>query len=161
MVLIRRATLEDAGVVSAMTEEVYVAGGWADPQRSPDYVRSLLDAPTRIRRATVLLALLDTLPVGTITATQGPPLANIAREGELEIRMLGVLPPARRKGVALALVARCEQLARDRGLQAVVLSTEPGMTDARRLYERLGYRRTPGRDWVINDSALITYRRDV
>ncbi|MEI2620039.1 MAG: hypothetical protein V9G09_04790 [Candidatus Nanopelagicales bacterium] len=35
------------------------------------------------------------------------------------------------------------------------------MTQARRLYEGLGYLRTPQRDWTINGVGLITYRRDL
>ena len=97
---IRRAGPDDAPTVSRIIEEVYVGGGWASPETSPEYVRSLLDAATRIRHATVLLAEADGEAVGTATATQSPPLANIARAGELEIRMLGVLVGLRRRGVA-------------------------------------------------------------
>ena len=51
---IRKATADDAATVTAIIEEVYVGGGWADPVTSPDYVRSLRDAGTRIALATVL-----------------------------------------------------------------------------------------------------------
>jgi hypothetical protein len=49
----------------------------------------------------------------------------------------------------------------DAGGYAVVLTTEPTMTEARRLCEGLGYERTPQRDWRINGVSLITYRRDL
>ena len=52
-------------------------------------------------------------------------------------------------------------LARKAGRQRVVLSTDPGMTAAQALYEALGYRRTPDRDWSIHGSLLITYSRDL
>lgn len=72
----------------------------ADPQRSPDYVAELLDVRTRIAEATVLLAEDVDRLIATITATTHPShLANIARCGELEIRILGVL----RAGVGDAL----------------------------------------------------------
>lgn len=158
---IRRATSDDAAAVTAIIEEVYIGGGWADPVSSPDYVRSLLDATNRIAQATVLLAEHGGLPVGTVTATDGPPLANIVRPGELEVRMLGVLARARRLGVARGLMGACESLARKAGRQRVVLSTDPGMTAAQALYEALGYRRTPDRDWSIHGSLLITYSRDL
>lgn len=152
-------TLADATSVRDIIESVYVDGGWADPATSPEYVRSLLAAEERIADATVLLALLHDEAVGTVTAAQGPPFANIALPGELEVRMLGVLPAARRRGVGRALMAACEDLARMAGLHRVVLSTEPGMTAARALYEDLGYVRTPERDWTINGFGLITYAR--
>jgi len=99
--------------------------------------------------------------VGTVTATEGPPLANIARSGELEVRMLGVLPAARRHGVARALMKECERLARETDRHRIVLSTEPAMVAAQALYEGLGYVRTPDRDWTINGFGLITYARAV
>lgn len=159
--MIRKATAADAGVVRRIIDEVYVQGGWADPATSPEYVRSLLDAQTRIAETTVLVAELDDRVIATVTATQHPPYANIAHPGELEVRMLGVLPHARRKGVAQALMSACEDLARARGLRTVVLSTEPEMTAAQALYEGLGYVRTPERDWTINGFGLITYAREV
>ncbi|MFN8183986.1 MAG: GNAT family N-acetyltransferase [Candidatus Nanopelagicales bacterium] len=158
---IRRATLADAAAVRDIIDEVYVRGGWADPDTSPEYVRSLLAAEDRIADTTVLLAMIDGRPVGTVTAAERSPFANIAVPGELEVRMLGVLPLARRQGVAHALMAACEDLARQRGRHHVVLSTEPEMTAARTLYERRGYVRTPERDWSINGFGLITYARGV
>ena len=158
---IRRATPADAPAVRAIVEEVYVGGGWADPQRAPLYVRSLLDAETRIAEADVFLAEADGRALGTVTATDRPPLANIARPGELEVRMLAVLPAARRAGVGTGLMAACEELAQARGRQRVVLSTEAEMLAAQSLYEGLGYRRTPDRDWVIDGFPLITYARDL
>ncbi|HRY08936.1 MAG: GNAT family N-acetyltransferase [Actinobacteria bacterium] len=159
---IRRAsTDDDAKTVRAIIDEVYVGGGWADPVTSPEYVRSLLDARTRIATATVLLAEHRGRAVGTVTATDGPPWANIARPGELEVRMLGVLPTARRGGVARALMGACEDLARSSGARRIVLSTEREMTAAQALYETLGYTRTPQRDWVINSTTLITYARQL
>ncbi len=159
---IREAIDADADVVARIIEEVYIAGGWADPQRSPDYVAELLDARTRIAEATVLIAEEGDRWAGTVTATQSPSgLANIARRGELEIRMLAVVPSARQRGIARALVTACEDLARSRGLTRMVLSTEPAMTAAIRLYEGLGYVRTPDRDWEINGFGLITYARNL
>jgi ribosomal protein S18 acetylase RimI-like enzyme len=156
---IRRAGPHDAATVDRIVEDVYIRGGWASPDTAPEYVRSLLDATTRIER--VLLAEANRVALGTVTATQSAPLANIARARELEIRMLGVLDGFRRRGVGSGLVRACEDLARDRGMHRVVLSTEPAMHAAQGLYVRLGYTRTPDRDWEIHGFRLITYARDL
>ena len=96
-----------------------------------------------------------------MTATDGPPLANIVRPGELEVRMLAVQPDARRRGVARALMQACEELARATGKTLLVLSTESAMTAAQALYESLGFVRTPDRDWTIHGTTLITYARSM
>ncbi|MCU0298795.1 MAG: GNAT family N-acetyltransferase [Candidatus Nanopelagicales bacterium] len=158
---IRRATTDDIDAVNEIIGQVYVGEGWANPLHSPDYVRSLLDAATRIEQAEVLIAFVDDEPVGSVTVTDGPPLANIAQPGELEVRMLAVLPQARRLGVAGALMQAAEDLAGSRGMERVVLSTDPAMTAAQALYSARGYDRTPGRDWEINGSHLITYALDL
>jgi len=63
--------------------------------------------------------------IGTVTvAPAGTPWANVARPGELEVRMLAVHGEARRQGVAEALMAAAEDHARTRGLGTVVLSTD-------------------------------------
>ncbi len=149
--LIRRATLHDADLVRFITRTVYVGEGWAT---SPGYIRELLDVKARIAGSTVLIA--DR--VGTVTAIDPPhPAANIGLPGELEVRMLCVLPDARRTGVAQALMLAAEAL----GTNRVVLSTAPSMTAAQRLYESLGYLRTPERDWTINGETLLTYAKDI
>jgi ribosomal protein S18 acetylase RimI-like enzyme len=95
-------------------------------------------------------------------STRGGPWAEQAAPGEAEIRMLVVDPAARRAGVGEALVRTCIELAGDEGCTAVRLSTEPTMTTAHRLYERLGFVRTPDRDWSpVEGVTLLTYVLDI
>ena len=61
--------------------------------------------------------------------------------------MLAVAPAARGRGVGEALATWCVDRARADGCHAVVLSTLPVMHAAHRLYQRLGFVRTPERDW--------------
>jgi hypothetical protein len=57
-----------------------------------------------------------------------------------------------------AVVDRAAEL----GLRGVTLSSSGQMTSAHRLYERLGFYRTPGADWQpAEDVHLITYRLDL
>jgi ribosomal protein S18 acetylase RimI-like enzyme len=71
---------------------------------------------------------------------------------------LGGLESARGRGIATALMLACHAHARESALAAVVLSTDPLMVDARRLYETLGYLRTPERDWSAAGVDLLTFR---
>jgi ribosomal protein S18 acetylase RimI-like enzyme len=52
----------------------------------------------------------------------------------------------------------CEVLARNTGFAALVLSTEPDMHAAHRLYHRRGYVRQPGRDWQEGKFRLLVFR---
>ncbi|MEW6279773.1 MAG: GNAT family N-acetyltransferase [Candidatus Eremiobacterota bacterium] len=64
-------------------------------------------------------------------------------EGTAEIKRMYTVPEARGRGLAAALLARLEQLARDLGARQVVLETGPRQREAVRLYERAGYRAIP------------------
>ncbi|MEU5365961.1 GNAT family N-acetyltransferase [Streptomyces sp. NPDC005925] len=100
---------------------------------------------------------------GVTFVPAGGPMADIASPGEAEIRMLAVSRAARGRGVGEALVRACVHRARAvPGCVRVVLSTQPTMRTAHRLYERLGFTRTPGRDWnplpqQLPDMVLLTY----
>jgi GNAT superfamily N-acetyltransferase len=62
-------------------------------------------------------------------------------------RALAVHPAARGHGVARALLAACERLARESGAPVFAFHTASFMTGAIALYERLGYRRAPEFDF--------------
>jgi ribosomal protein S18 acetylase RimI-like enzyme len=61
--------------------------------------------------------------------------------------MLAVDPTAVRGGVGTALVLACQDRARAAGGRRLVCSVEEKNVAALRIYERLGYRREPDRDW--------------
>lgn len=160
--IIRPATPDDADVVGAVTCQVYVGDGYTDPDESPGYVASLADGAGRIRDAEVFVAELGGDVVGTVTATRtGTEWSHLADADELEVRMLAVLPVARGRGIASALMSACEELARSSSCRAVVLCSEPTMHAAHRLYESRGYRRTPDRDWSIGGTTLLAYELDL
>lgn len=75
--------------------------------------------------------------------------------GAVELKRLYVAAAARRRGLGRALVARVESWARDHGAGAVVLWSDTRFTDAHRLYERCGYRRT-GRARQLHDPSNTT-----
>ena len=155
-IVVRRAASDEGDEIGLLTAAAYRD----DPVVDAAYARELADGTSRVRDAHVLVALAGLRLVGSVTlAEPGTPFAEIARDGELEVRMLGVDPAARRLGVADRLMDGAEQRARDRGLRAVVLSTADHMTAAHSLYEGRGYERHPERDWnVLADLRLLVYR---
>ena len=156
---IRRAEPQDLEVVGAITARAYVDDGHIPADA--DYVQHLADAAGRAGRAVLLVAVdEDGKPLGSVTfAPAGSPMAELSREGEAEFRMLAVAPWARGRGVGEALVRACLDRARQDGATAVVLSTQPRMTSAHRIYERLGFTRMPERDWSpVPGVDLLAYR---
>jgi ribosomal protein S18 acetylase RimI-like enzyme len=141
---IRRVRPAEYDDVGELTARVYRDGGFG----SPSYQPALRNAASRDASAEVLVADLDGRVVGAVTiATRGGEWAERSGPGEAEIRMLVVDPDVRGAGTGEALVRACIDRARDDGCTVLRLSTEPGMTPAHRLYERLGFVRTPSYDW--------------
>jgi ribosomal protein S18 acetylase RimI-like enzyme len=76
--------------------------------------------------------------------------------------MLVVDPEAQGRGVGELLVRTCLERARAAGKRRMVLSTAEGMTAAHRLYERLGFKRAPERDWTpLPGITLLIYTREL
>lgn len=130
-----------------------------------EYVPELRDVARRVREAVVFAALdeADGTPLGCVTYVPGPDnaWAEHLRAGEASIRMLAVDPAAQGRGVGTALVEACLVRARADGRRAVFLHSLPVMTGAQRVYDRLGFRRVPERDWVFPDFLLMGFVLDL
>jgi ribosomal protein S18 acetylase RimI-like enzyme len=152
---VRTALPEEHAAVADLTTDVYVAEGYANP----GYVPELRDVARRAAAADVLVALLNGSLVGSVTvATRGGPYAEQADPGDAVVRMLVVDPAVRGSGAGRALMDACLARAREDGCARVRLSTQPTMTAAHRLYEGLGFVRTPDRDWTpVPGVDLLTY----
>ena len=72
--------------------------------------------------------------------------ARVLEPDEAHLRMLGVDPAARGRGVGRALVEASIEVARRRGKKVFRLTTTQMMEVARRMYVRMGFRATPERD---------------
>ncbi|MFF9775437.1 GNAT family N-acetyltransferase [Streptomyces sp. NPDC013978] len=162
-ITIRPAAPDEYAALGEITAQAYLGDGLLDFGESDRYLDELRDVAKRAAEAEVLVAVADGQVLGGVTfVPAGGPMADIARAGEAEIRMLAVSPEARGRGVGEALVRACLERARNvEGCVRVVLSTQRSMHAAHRIYGRLGFTRTPERDWNplpdLLDITLITY----
>ncbi|GGX40902.1 GNAT family N-acetyltransferase [Streptomyces fructofermentans] len=162
-IVIRRAEPAEYAELGGITAQAYLGDGLLDFGESDTYLVELRDVAKRAATAEVLVAVRDGRVVGGVTfVPSGGPMADRAREGEAEIRMLAVAAEARRTGAGEALVRACVERARATdGCVRLVLSTQSAMRGAHRIYERLGFTRTPDRDWNpvphLDDLVLLTY----
>ncbi|AVV40564.1 GNAT family N-acetyltransferase [Streptomyces sp. ID05-04B] len=163
-IAIRRITPGEHETLGDITAQAYLRDGLLDFGEEDPYLPVLKDVAARAAAAEVLVAVDGDRLLGGVTFVSGPgPVADIARPGEAEIRALAVTHTARGRGVGEALVRACLERARaTRDCTAVVLSSQRGMHTAHRIYERLGFVRTPERDWSpvphLDDVTLLTYQ---
>ena len=146
-VAIRPADRSELGTVGRLTLAAYVANGYL--VEDDFYAAHLLDAAARAADGELFVAEVEGSVVGTVTfCPEGSRFREVGRDGEGEFRMLAVAPEARRRGAAEALVRHCIARARQLGYGALVLSSLPAQVEAHALYTRLGFVRTPDRDWT-------------
>jgi predicted N-acetyltransferase YhbS len=148
LVEIREARPEEYEAVAELTVASY--RGLPGAHLSGGYERRLRDVADRAAAGVVFVAVDIGSIVGAVSYIPGPhsPWAELLSEGEAGVRMLAVPPAAQGRGVGTALVRACIEQARREGRHRVCLPTTPWMTTAQRIYERLGFRRDPGRDWI-------------
>jgi ribosomal protein S18 acetylase RimI-like enzyme len=162
---VREATPQEhaeAGRVTADAYREFVREGDDDWER---YLARIADVGERAGRTTILVAVEEGRILGSLTLE----LAGRVRDEEDEehrpldpeeahIRMLGVDPAARARGVARAMMAESEARARRAGKTVMTLNTTHRMKAAQAMYERLGYERTE--DTVFPDGfVLLGYRK--
>lgn len=131
---------------------------------SADYQEQLLDVESRAEGAVVLVAVDGPGPGGrvlggvTFVPDASNPYAEFDDAAASGIRMLAVDPSAQNRGVGEALVRACLARARDGGRARVVLHSTPWMSQAHRLYARLGFERREDLDWhPVPDVELAGY----
>jgi len=155
---IRLATPSEHATVGDLTVAVYVGGGFIAPEA--DYVHQLRDTAARARESEVWVAVEDGELLGAVTnCPEGSGHREIAKEGEGEFRMLAVAEAARGRGVGESLVRHCLERSKAAGDHGMALSTMAQMTDAHRVYTRLGFSRVPEQDWSpVSGVCLLAFR---
>lgn len=149
VVTIRRAVSSDAEAIEALLEAAFKP---YEDLFTPEAYRVVVvcaeEVSRRIRDHHVWIATESDVPAGTIsviTTAQG-----------LEVRSLGVLPTAQRRGVGRRLMRTVEAFARAKGVRLLPLVTLPFLRTAVRLYERCGYAQVAGGPWDLFGTPLIS-----
>lgn len=151
---------EEAGRVTALAYREFVAPGetaWEE------YLDHIADVGARAAVAEVLVAVEDGRILGSATLELGERIDDDdpgLGPDEAHIRMLGVHPDARGRGVARALMDACLDRARAAERTRITLHTTHRMTVAQAMYEHLGFERLADR--VFPDGfVLLTYERRI
>ena len=150
----------DFAAIADLTVRVYLDEALA----SERYAAQLADVAGRADRSELLVVRdAEGAVVGSVALVLDGDFGEITEsEDEAAFRMLAVDPVVRGRGVGELLVRTCLDRARAAGKQWMVLSTDPRMTAAHRLYQRLGFTRLPERDWSPAPGVdLLVYAREL
>jgi ribosomal protein S18 acetylase RimI-like enzyme len=158
---VRPDEYEEAGAVTLLAYREFMPpdGDWGG------YEKRLADVAGRATRALVLVADLDGTIAGTATLeldqrinpdSQQPPL----EADEAHLRMLGVHPDHRKRGIGHLLVDACIEHARARGKRRLTLDTTERMVGARAMYEGMGFT-FRGYSERIPGMSLLGYERAI
>lgn len=147
-VRVRRATAADADCAALLFDQYRQFYG---QQSDVDVARTFLAERIKRRESVILLARESALPLHTpVGFVQLYPAFTSVSVGRLWIlNDLFVTPSARRKGVAMALMAAAGRHARRTKAVRIELTTAHDNARARRLYETLGY---------LEEREFVTYR---
>ena len=150
--------------LGALTVDAYKAlQGMPSKDDQPEYYAMLYDVEGRVSQPTIEILVAVTLDhelLGGVTFigdmkyyhSGGTATANTDASG---IRLLAVKPEARGLGVGKALMDTCIQRAMQIGRSQVILHTTKAMQIAWRMYEKMGFLRSPDLDF--NQSELSVY----
>jgi ribosomal protein S18 acetylase RimI-like enzyme len=159
--LVRPPEFDEAGRVTALAYREFVRPG---DRAWTAYLERVADVAGRAQRALVLVAVdgddrilgSTTLELDARIDDDDAPLGT----GEAHVRMLGVGPESRGRGVARALMEACANEARARGKTRLTLHTTERMIVAQRMYESMGFVR--GTDRTFPDGfSLLTYAKEL
>ena len=147
-VVVRPARAADRRAIRRVVRDAYVE--YAERMPRPTYRRylaDLLDLDRHAHFGRLLVAEVDGRICGSAAFYPDASLQGVGwPRGWAGGRALAVLRAARHHGVARALMARCEELARAAGSPVFAFHTAPFMETAIELYEGLGYHRAPEYD---------------
>jgi ribosomal protein S18 acetylase RimI-like enzyme len=151
---------ESAGEVTATCYREFVRpnSDWES------YLTMIRDVAERAARTTILVAVDEGHIVGSatleLTGRVEPEDDPQLQPDEAHIRMVGVLPEMRRRGIARALMHECIERAREQGKRFITLHTTARMRSAQLMYESMGFVR--GADRTFPDGfVLLSYRLDL
>lgn len=133
-----------------------------DYARLPEeYLAEIADVAARAARPRVWVA--EDATDGTLLATittprPGEVLSDVARPGEMDLRLLGVAAAARGRGIGSLMMRHGLRLGRIRAVTQVVLNTSTEMVAAYEMYDRMGFSRLWDREAEITREDGTSFR---
>jgi ribosomal protein S18 acetylase RimI-like enzyme len=162
---IRDARLDELDEVSQVLKKAY--SQYADfmpGQDWKDYLENIINVRSRLPEAELIVAEIDSRLVGTVTLYLK--YQSTSLEGWLPgwagVRLLAVHPDYRGRGIGRALMEECIRRCRTQGIRSIALHTSEMMGVAKRMYEKMGFKRIPEFDFHPRPGIVVmAYRMDL
>ncbi len=167
---IRPARPEELPALGALVADAYAAlPGMPGTGEQPAYYAMVRDAPARARNPAIQIIaavtsdgeLVGSVDLITEMAHYGSGGTASRRTGAAGIRLLAVAPGARGRGIGKALTRYCIDRARALGRVSIVLHTTRAMHTAWRMYEQLGFFRSPDLDFRQGALEVFGFERSL
>jgi GNAT superfamily N-acetyltransferase len=127
------------------------------PEAWEGYLADMMDVRGRLGEAELIVAEQDGELAGTVTLypeSRGSPQDGWPM-GWAGVRLLGVHPSWRGRGIGRALMDECTRRCRERGVRTIGLHTTVMMEVARGMYERMGFVRVPEYDFHPRPGVVV------
>lgn len=152
-------TVEQDAQIENLLNKVYIEEGFTDKS----VAQKIFVISNLIEMGELILAnSSDGELLGMIVCAYPANLTKqISSKVEAEMRLLAVSPRARGMSIGKSLCLAFQKKALSLGCNKLVLSTQPKMKSAHRLYESLGYQRYDSRDWTSGTKQFLVYGKSV
>ena len=157
--LIRDARPSDRQAIRDVTLAAYQEYAAHMPGFWDGYRQNIIATLDDIGSAEQLVADEDGVIVGTVLLYP-PRRVQVSRRDSLEmpwpeVRLLAVAPAGRGRGTGAALMQECVRRARNSGARVLSLHTTDLMQTAQRMYERMGFVRSPELDFRPAPGVMV------
>ena len=154
----QNSRLEDNQMIS-LVFKVYVEGGFTPLETAQKNF-----TPTELKKRGDIFLASDSNEIIqgiVICAYPDNPYRQVANTEEAEMHILAVHPSNRSRGLGKLLCLAFETKAKSLSFSHLVLSTQAIMLNAHSLYESLGYKRNPARNWKKNGKSYLVYEKSL
>ncbi len=154
--ILRDAREGDRGAIRDITLAAYEQyASMMLPEHWREYRQNILETLAAVTPDNLIVAEQDGAVVGSIIFyPQGEspdesssPSGSTGERRPTELRLLAVPPSERGRGIGRALMDESVRRARELGAPLIEIYTTELMQVGKRMYEKMGFRRVPERDW--------------
>ena len=162
--MVRNARVEELDQIALLLKKAYAEYERFMPREVfQSYLEDIVDVRSRLPDSELLVAELDGRLAGTVTLyLHSAGESRVWPEGWASVRLLGVLPDYRQRGIGRALMEECIRRSKKEGIRTLGLHTTEAMATAKKMYESMGFARMPEFDFHPRPGVVVmAYRLDI